>query len=120
MADIPFSTKGDGRFATVAHDANGAPVDVAFMPDGRVVERRVMPEAVLGRLKAQAAAERDVQRPGSLIGDTQRHHLKTFEMPLPLHRALTRTLGPYQKNPQAWHKWLAAKAPHLLSTGMRP
>jgi hypothetical protein len=53
------------------------PVEVAFIPDGRIVERRTMAEAWLEQLKRKAAAQRDVQRPGSLMG-TQRHRLKTF------------------------------------------
>jgi len=116
MADIPFSTRGDGKFATIAHDQAGMPVEIAFMPDGRIVERRTMAEAWLEQLKRKAAAHRDIQRPGSLIG-TQRHRLKTFEIPMPLAQALTRKFGPYRKSGRAWHKWLAAHAPHLLTSG---
>jgi hypothetical protein len=116
MADIPFKTSGDGRFVTIAHDQAGMPVEVAFLPDGRVVERRTMAEAWLEQLKRKAAAQRDVQRPGSLLG-TQRHRLKTFEIPAPLAQSLTRRFGPYRKNGREWHKWLAAHAPHLLTSG---
>jgi hypothetical protein len=116
MAQVPFSTRGDGKFSTIAHDQHGAPVEIAFMPDGRVVERRTMAEAWLDKLKRKAAVHRDVQRPGSLIG-TQRHRLKTFEIPAPLAASLTRRFGPYRKAGREWHKWLATHAPHLLTSG---
>src|SRR4051812_1794877 len=116
MADIPFSTRGDGQFRTIANDQNGAPVEIAFMPDGRIVERRTMAEAWLDQLKRKAAVHRELQRPGSLAG-TQRHRLKTFEIPAPLAQSLTRRFGPYRKNGREWHKWLAAHAPHLLTSG---
>lgn len=118
MAQVPFSTKGDGRFRTVAHDQWGAPVEIAFMPDGKMVERRVLPDAYLAKLKAQAAHEREIQRPGSL-GGTQRHKLKTFQIPAALAASLTKRLGPYRKNGKAWHAWIATHAPDLLSSGYR-
>src|SRR3954462_8964774 len=47
MAQVPFKTSGDGRFRTIAHDQAGMPVELAFMPDGSIVERRTMAEAWL-------------------------------------------------------------------------
>src|SRR3954451_3371813 len=116
MAQVPFKTSGDGRFVTIAHDQAGMPVEVAFFPDGRVVERRTMAEAWLGQLKRKAAVQRDLQRPGRLMG-TQRHRLKVFEIPAPLAQSLTRRFGPYRKNGREWHQWLATHAPHLLTSG---
>src|SRR3954454_10089648 len=106
MADIPFKTSGDGRFRTIAHDQAGMPVEVAFFPDGRIVERRTMAGAWLDQLKRKAAAQRALQRPGSLAG-TQRHRLKTCEIPAPLAQSRTRKFRPSRKNGREWHKWLA-------------
>ena len=45
-------------------------------------------------------------RPGSLIGNTQRHWQHVAEIPNVVYNHLLETLGPPRENPKAWRAWL--------------
>ena len=116
---LPFDTRGDGNFRKVAVDQFGMPVEIAFLPDGAVVERRVMPESVIEGIKRENAANRDEQPRGSMLGNTQRHRLKVMELPLPLAASLKRRFGPFNKNRKDWMKWLNNEGSVFLSSQYR-
>jgi hypothetical protein len=115
----PFNPKGDGVFRPVCVDHAGMPVEIAFLPDGGMVERRTVPEAYVEGLKDHAAAERDDNRRGSLLGNTQRHRLKVMEMPAPLYASLARRFGPFKKNKKDWIKWLNNEGQAFLTSQYR-
>src|SRR3954466_11067832 len=103
---VAFNPKGDGVFRPVCVDHSGMPVEIAFLPDGGVVERRTIPEAYIENLKKHTAAERDVTPRGSMAGNTQKHRLKIMEMPATLAASLARRFGPYKSNKKDWIRWL--------------
>jgi hypothetical protein len=116
---IPFNPRGDGNFRKVAVDQFGMPVEIAFLPDGGIAERRVIPESVIEGLKKETAADRDSQPRGSMLGNTQKHRLKVMELPLPLAASLKRRFGPFSRNRKDWMKWLNNEGSVFLSSQYR-
>jgi len=57
-------------------------------------------------VKDLAKAEANEYRPGSMIGDTQKHHQKIGEIPMPIYHQLIEKFGQPNQNPKEWRKWL--------------
>jgi hypothetical protein len=116
---VAFNPKGDGVFRPVCVDHSGMPVEIAFLPDGGVVERRTIPEAYIEGLKTHTKAERDDTPRGSLLGNTQKHRLKIMEMPKPLYFMLRRRFGDFKTNKKDWIKWLQNDGQCFLTSQYR-
>jgi hypothetical protein len=114
-----FSTVGDGTFRPVAIDPFGMPVEIAFLPDGTIAERRTIPESFIEGMKKQAAAEREAQPRGSMRGNTQRHSLKVFDLPKPLAAMLQRRFGPFRKAKKEWLRWIENEGQCFLTSQYR-
>ena len=57
-------------------------------------------------VKTVAKAEANEYRPKSMIGNTQKHHQKIGEIPLPIYHQLIEKFGRPNENPKEWRKWL--------------
>lgn len=56
-------------------------------------------------------------RPGSLIGDTQRHTQHVAEIPNVIYNHLVEKFGPIRENPKAWKAWLNDSENQAFRTG---
>jgi hypothetical protein len=116
--DLPSGR--DGVFRPIATDVHtGRPLEVALLDGGGHAIRRVMPEAAVDRLKADAALSRERYPRGYAQGHTQRHRVPHHVMPYPLKQHLTLRLGPYEENRERWKAVIAAEYPDLLTSGYR-
>ena len=63
-----------------------------------------------------AKAEFNEYRPLSMVGNTQKHHQKIGEIPLPIYHQLIEKYGQPHQNPKEWKKWLNLN-PAFRTTG---
>jgi len=70
--------------------------------DGNHVSTEINLDPIIDAAKREA----NDWRPGSLIGNTQKHKQKVAEIPAPLYYQLIEKFGQPKQNPKAWRKWL--------------
>ena len=68
-------------------------------------------------VKTVAKAEANEHRKGSMIGNTQKHHQKIGEIPLPIYHQLLEKFGRPNDNPKEWKKWLMINSAFRTTTG---
>ena len=60
-------------------------------------------------VKDLAKKQKDLHRPGDLIGNTQKHWQNVGEIPSVLYHELLLKFGSPRDNPKAWMRWLQDK-----------
>ena len=64
-----------------------------------------------------AKAEANEYRPNSMIGNTQKHHQKIGEIPMPIYHQLIEQFGQPHQNPKEWKKWLMSNPAFRTTSG---
>ena len=80
-------------------------------------DKTVITEQKVDHIIAHAQRLSNEYRPGSMIGNTQRHQQKIAEIPAVLYYDLVKKLGDPKHNAKAWKRWLNDKDNQLFRTG---
>lgn len=80
-------------------------------------DKTVISEQKVDHIINYAQRQASNYRPGSMIGNTQRHQQKVAEIPAVLYFDLVKKLGHPKHNKKAWKRWLNDNENQLFRTG---